>query len=76
VPVQSASVAQSGTLTPLPAIKIGGVNATVEFAGLISPGLFQFNIVVPDSVPDGDNVLTVSYNGLSTQAGVLLSVQR
>jgi uncharacterized protein (TIGR03437 family) len=34
-------------------IMIGGVPATVQFAGMTGPGLCQFNVVVPN-VPDGD----------------------
>ena len=36
-PVTSGSVAQSGTLSPLPEITMGGVRATVAFAGLVGP---------------------------------------
>jgi uncharacterized protein (TIGR03437 family) len=75
VPVTAGSEQQSGTLPTLPVITIGGVAATVQFAGLVSPGLYQFNVVVPPSVPDGDNALVASYNGFSTQPGVLLTVQ-
>ena len=56
-------------------IKIGGATATVQFAGLVSPGEFQFNVVVPSNTPDGDQPITATYNGLSTQAGTLLTVQ-
>jgi uncharacterized protein (TIGR03437 family) len=56
-------------------LKIGGITATVTFAGLVSPGLFQLNVVVPALVQDGDLQLTGTYNGVSTQAGVILSVQ-
>lgn len=75
-PVVSGIVTQSGTLSPLPVVTIGGVKANVSFAGLVSPGTFQFNVDVPASVPDGDNVLTATFNGLSTQKGVVLTVQR
>ena len=34
VPVQSGSVSQSGMLSPLPVVRIGGVAATVQFAWL------------------------------------------
>jgi uncharacterized protein (TIGR03437 family) len=73
-PVTSASLSQGGSLPTLPVIKIGGTQATVLFAGLISPGLYQFNIVVPSNVPIGDNGLTASYGGVSTQAGVQLTI--
>ncbi len=38
--VVSGSPTQSGTLSPLPVVQIGGLTATVQFAGLISPGLY------------------------------------
>lgn len=73
-PVASGSETQSGSLNPLPAVSIGGIPASVQFAGLISPGLFQFNVVVPASAPAGDNALVATYSGLSTQSGVLITV--
>jgi uncharacterized protein (TIGR03437 family) len=73
-PVVSGSETQSGSLNPLPVIAIGGTAATVQFAGLISPGLYQFNVVVPASTPAGDNALTATYAGLVTQTGVLVTV--
>jgi uncharacterized protein (TIGR03437 family) len=73
--VISGLMFQSGTLSPLPAIKIGSTEATVQFAGLISPGLFQFNVVVPSGTPDGDQPVTATYNGLATQAGALITIQ-
>jgi uncharacterized protein (TIGR03437 family) len=75
VPVVSGSSSQSGTLTPLPVIEIGGVKATVQFAGLpTSPGLFQFNVIVPASLKDGDQPIVATYGGLSTQAGTRLTI--
>ena len=73
-PVASGSETQSGSLNPLPAITIGGIPSTVQFAGLISPGLFQFNVVVPASTPAGDNALIANYKGLSTPSGMLVTV--
>ena len=75
-PVVSGIVTQSGTLPALPVVTIGSVQATVSFAGLVSPGTFQFNVTVPASVPDGDNPLTATFNNLATQRGVVLTVQR
>jgi uncharacterized protein (TIGR03437 family) len=75
-PVVSGSVSQSGTLSPLPAITIGGVAATVQFAGLVAPGEFQFNVVAPASLANGDQPITATYNGLSTQTGTLITVHQ
>jgi len=75
-PVTSGSTTQSGNLLPLPVVTIGGTEATVIFAGLVVPGQFQFNVVVPPGTPDGDQALTASFNGQTTQAGTLITVQR
>ena len=75
MPIVKGSIMQSGTLSPEPAIQIGGMPAAVQFAGLISPGLYQFNVMVPLSAANGDNLLTAQYNGLTTQSGVLLTIQ-
>lgn len=74
-PVVAGSVVQSGVLSPAPTVKIGGLTATVQFAGLISPGEFQFNIVVPNGTPDGDQPVVASYNGASTQSNGMISIQ-
>ena len=62
-PVQSGSVMQSGTLTPTPTVTIGGVAAKVQFAGLVAPGQFQFNVTVPPGLSNGDQPITATYNG-------------
>jgi uncharacterized protein (TIGR03437 family) len=56
-------------------IRIGGVDAAIAFAGLVSPGLYQFNVVVPD-VPLGDRPVVAELRGLLTQADLLLTVQK
>jgi uncharacterized protein (TIGR03437 family) len=73
-PVRSGSVMQSGVLTPAPVVTIGGVAAIVQFAGLVGPGEFQFNVVVPTGLGNGDQAITATYNGASTQSGTLLTV--
>jgi uncharacterized protein (TIGR03437 family) len=75
-PVVSGAISQSGTLPTLPAVTIGGAPATVIFAGLVAPGQFQFNMVVPSSLADGDQPMTATYNGLTTQAGTLINVHQ
>jgi uncharacterized protein (TIGR03437 family) len=75
-PVVSGSIAQSGTLSPLPVITIGGIQANVRFAGLnLTPGEFQFNVDVPANLADGDQPVTATYNALTTQGGAVLTVQ-
>jgi uncharacterized protein (TIGR03437 family) len=72
--VQAGLPVQSGELTSLPSIQIGGVNAQVLYAALTGPGEFQFNVVVPGSLPAGDQSVTATYQGFSTQPGVVISV--
>jgi uncharacterized protein (TIGR03437 family) len=54
---------------------IGGVTANVLFAGLVVPGEYQFNLVVPSVPTSGDNLVTLTVNGFSTQTGAYLRVQ-
>jgi uncharacterized protein (TIGR03437 family) len=69
------SSSQSGQLPSLPTVQIGTAPATVTFAGVISPGLYQLNVVVPATAASGDNPLVVSYGGFSSATGVLIAVQ-
>ena len=73
-PVISGSISQSGNLSPLPVIQIGGVTAKVIFAGLVVPGEYQFNVIFPSTVGNGDQPITATYGGASTQSGTLITV--
>jgi uncharacterized protein (TIGR03437 family) len=76
-PVVSGSETQSGMLSPMPVITIGGAQASVKFAGLnVTPGEFQFNVVVPSTLSNADQPISATYNGLTTQAGTLITVQQ
>lgn len=70
------SASQSGALSTLPVIQIGGASATVQFAGVISPGLYQFNVIVPPAAATGDNPLTATYGGFTTPGGAVIAVER
>lgn len=74
-PVVPGSTAQSGTLAPKPAVAIGGADAALSFAGLVFPGEFQFNVVLPSTLTDGDQPIVAAYNGLSTPAGTRITIQ-
>jgi uncharacterized protein (TIGR03437 family) len=76
VPVVAGSEAQSGMLAALPVVTIGGVQSNVLFAGLAGVGLFQFNVIVPVNAPNGDLPLVATYNGSTTQTGVVITVQQ
>ena len=67
--------------TPLPiahpeefSLRIGGVDASIAYAGLISPGLYQFNVVVPQ-VAAGDQPVVTELRGLLSQSPLLLTIQ-
>jgi len=76
VPVVAGALTQSGDLpAPFPVIEIGGIQAAVSFAALVGVGTYQINLMVPADVPDGDNALTATYNGLSIQPNLLITVQ-
>ena len=57
-------------------IAIGGQTASVAFAGLVESGLYQFNVTVPSGLPSGDAAVAATIGGVSTQTGVLLTVQQ
>jgi uncharacterized protein (TIGR03437 family) len=67
----NGSSVQSGSLPIQPRVQIGGADAKVVFAGLISPGLYQVNVVVPLGLPIGDNSLTLLYSGQSSVSNLI-----
>lgn len=56
-------------------VTVGGAQATVVFAGLIAPGLYQLNVTVPP-VPNGDAAIVATIGGVSTQTGLSIAVQQ
>ncbi len=74
-PITAGAIVQSGSLSPFPVIKIGGITADVQFAGLVAPGQYQFNVAVPSNLADGDQPITAVYSNQSTQAGTLITIQ-
>jgi uncharacterized protein (TIGR03437 family) len=75
----NGSSSQSGSLPVLPVCKIGtgaaALNATLSFAGLISPGLYQLNLTVPVGAATGDDAISCTYGGGSTPVGAVIAVQ-
>ncbi len=66
--------------TPAPIVNsinvtVGGLAATVSFAGLVSPGLYQVNLIVPN-VADGDNQVNVQIGTVASQNSGVLAVLR
>jgi uncharacterized protein (TIGR03118 family) len=58
-----------------PTIMIGGTAAEVAFAGLSGPGLYQFNVTVPATTPDGDIPVTAQLGSQTTQSNISIPVQ-
>jgi uncharacterized protein (DUF1800 family) len=54
---------------------IGGAPVTIQYAGIVSPGLYQINAVVP-LVADGDQSVVATIAGVSTQSGLSVAVRR
>ena len=75
-PLVDGSANQSGSLPTLPVVQIGGTTAAVQFAGVISPGLYQINVVIPTTAADGDTPITANYGGFTTPVGSVIAVQR
>ena len=63
------------SLPSLPTVTIGNLPATVSFAGLVGPGLYQLNLTVPASASAGDLPIVAMYNGVSTQSTAVITVQ-
>ena len=73
----------SGQLVPTPAplsnltqlkISVGGQAATVRYAGIVSPGLYQIDLTVPQ-LPDGDQPIVATIAGVSFQSGILIPIK-
>ena len=54
-------------------VTIGGMPATVQFAGIVAPGLYQINVVVPQ-LSNGDQPIVASVGGVSSQTGVSIPI--
>ncbi len=66
------SAAPLSNLTQLK-VTIGGVAATVQFAGIVAAGEYQINVMVPQ-VPNGDQPILATIAGASSQTGVAIPI--
>lgn len=55
-------------------VEIGGLPATVPFAGIVGSGLYQVNVVVPD-LPPGDASVVLKIGGVQSGAQVFIPIQ-
>jgi uncharacterized protein (TIGR03437 family) len=58
----------------LPTILFGKAMAPVAFGGIVSPGLYQFNLTVPE-VPDGDMPITAQIGTIQSSNKLMVSVK-
>jgi uncharacterized protein (TIGR03437 family) len=60
-------------LSPTPTATVGGVLATVVFAGLIPPEsqVYQVDVTIPANTPDGDFAVVVNVNGTLSFSGLI-----
>jgi uncharacterized protein (TIGR03437 family) len=72
-PTADAFQGAFSTVNPV-TVRIGSQQANVSFAGLVSPGLYQFNVTVP-TLADGDHPVTAQTNGARTVKLARLRVQ-
>jgi uncharacterized protein (TIGR03437 family) len=55
-------------------LTVGGIAATVAFAGLSGSGLDQFNVTIPAGLPDGDAAVSATVAGSTTQTNLFITV--
>jgi uncharacterized protein (TIGR03437 family) len=56
-------------------VRIAGNIVPVQFVGLVSPGLYQVNIVVPQS-PSGEHPIELEAEGHNSPPGAVIVIQR
>ena len=69
-----------GSVTGPVSLSIGGIFVSAEnilYVGVapFSPGEYQVNFRIPASVPDGDQPVVLTINGVSTSPGAYLTVK-
>lgn len=68
-------VTSPAPLTAPPTITVGSAPANVLFAGLTGTGLYQINIKLPTTTPDGDIPVVAQVGGQTSPNGAVVAVQ-
>jgi len=68
-------VTTPATCVNTPTVTFGGAAASVAYAGLVSAGVYQFNVVVPSTVAAGDMPVTISMGSVTSAANTIVTVQ-
>jgi uncharacterized protein (TIGR03118 family) len=61
-------------VTTAPTVTFGGVTAQVVYAGLISAGVYQINVIVPPSTADGDSPVVASVGSFTSASNAIVTV--
>jgi len=69
-------VSTPSNVVTLPSVTIGGVNAPVTYGGLVGSGVYQFNVTVPASLPDGDAPLVATVGAFSSPSTAIVTVKK
>ena len=66
----------ANNLASAPTATVGGIPATVQFAGLANGfcELYQVDLTIPPSTPNGDQAVVLTVNGVPSFSG-LITVQ-
>jgi uncharacterized protein (TIGR03437 family) len=56
------------------AITVGGESVNVQFAGIVAPGRYQFNIVIPEGVAAGDHEIIAEIGGVRSPSGRYIAI--
>jgi uncharacterized protein (TIGR03437 family) len=73
IPADGAVVTSPGTLRDPVSVTVGGMPCAVGYAGLVSAGLYQINLTVPD-LAAGSYELLIRIGGVESQSGVSMAV--
>jgi uncharacterized protein (TIGR03118 family) len=68
-------VAAPQAVVTAPTVTIGGATAQVLYAGLVSAGVYQLDVVVPAAAANGNLPLVAQVGGLSSQSTAMVTVQ-
>jgi uncharacterized protein (TIGR03437 family) len=73
-PIPNGQIPAPLTVPIQPTIVIDGIVADVDYAALIGPGVYQFNVVVPKGASVGDDLVVALLGNGETQANAYLTV--
>jgi uncharacterized protein (TIGR03118 family) len=70
-----AIVAAPLAVVTAPTVSIGGASATVVYAGLVSAGVYQLDVIVPSATPNGNAAVVAQVGGFSSSSTAIVTVQ-